>query len=523
MRRRWWVWLIGGIAGLIVVTIGLSFFIDEPLRRYIEQQLNTHLKGYTVRLGKLDLHPLQFSVDLYDVSIVQDANPEPPIVFIPRLRSGVHGRALLSARLVGDVLVEHPKVHINLKQFRDEAADDVPLQERGWQEAVQAVSPLKVNLLRVVDGEITYVDEAPFEPLRLTKLNLHAENIRNIQSQAGEYPSPIQMQANIFDSGKLWLDGHADFLAVPHVALKAQLGLENVDLAYVKPLARRYSVVLSGGTLSGAGDIEYTASLKVAHLQKATVRGLRMNYIYFGPTTEAGPERARQVTQAAQEVSNHPGIILRADEVSIVESEIGFVNKAAKPNYRLFLTDVAIHLTNFSNQLIDGIMVVRVSGKFMGSGQTVIGATFRPETNGPDFALAASIENTDMQTMNPLLRAHGNFDVVRGFFSVYTEMRVKNGAVRGYVKPLFKEMDVYDPHQDQEKNLFQKIYEALVGGVSQLLENTPRHEVATKADISGRLENPQASTWQVLLNLIQNAIFRAILPGFEREVGDSRR
>ena len=159
----------------------------------------------------------------------------------------------------------------------------------------------------------------------------------------------------------------------------------------------------------------------------------------------------------------------------------------------------------------------------MGSGKTVVGATFRPETNGPDFALAASIENTDMQTMNLLLRAHGNFDVVRGFFSVYTEMRVKNGAVQGYVKPLFKEMDVYDPHQDREKNLFQKIYEGLVGGVSQLLENIPRHEVATKADISGRLENPQASTWQVLVNLIQNAIFRAILPGFERESGDSRR
>jgi hypothetical protein len=84
-------------------------------------------------------------------------------------------------------------------------------------------------------------------------------------------------------------------------------------------------------------------------------------------------------------------------------------------------------------------------------------------------------------------------------------------------------MDVYDPRQDQEKSLFQKIYEGLVGGVSQLMENTPRQEVATKADISGRLENPRSSTWQVLINLIQNAFFRAILPGFEREGGGSRR
>jgi hypothetical protein len=47
--------------------------------------------------------------------------------------------------------------------------------------------------------------------------------------------------------------------------------------------------------------------------------------------------------------------------------------------------------------------------------------------------------------------------------------------------------------------------------------------VATKADISGPLENPQASTWQVLLNLIQNAIFRAILPGFEHGRGHIQR
>jgi hypothetical protein len=98
-----------------------------------------------------------------------------------------------------------------------------------------------------------------------------------------------------------------------------------------------------------------------------------------------------------------------------------------------------------------------------------------------------------------------------------------NGVVQGYVKPLFKQLHVYEPRQDQEKNLFQKIYEGLVGGASQLIENVPRREVAMQADSSGRPENPQARTWQVLVNLVQNATFRAILAGFEREVGRRQR
>jgi hypothetical protein len=138
-------------------------------------------------------------------------------------------------------------------------------------------------------------------------------------------------------------------------------------------------------------------------------------------------------------------------------------------------------------------------------------------------AVAASIENTEMTALNPLLRPYGRLDAAGGFFSVYTEMRVKNRAVQGYVKPLIRDLDVYDARQDREKNLFQKLYEAAGGGVSELLKNFPRDEVATKADIAGPLENPQASSWQVVVTLIQNASFKAILPGFERELGRARR
>src|SRR5262249_19813555 len=155
-------------------------------------------------------------------------------------------------------------------------------------------------------------------------------------------------------------------------------------------------------------------------------------------------------------------------------------------------------------------------------GATTAHATFRPEKNGPDMDLAVRIENTDMKTMNDLLRAYGKFDVVRGTFSFYSELTVRNGQVQGYVKPLFQDVQAYDERQDKEKSAFKKLYEKLGGGVSKLLENRQREEVATKAQVTGQLDKPKASTMEVLGNLIQNAFFRAILPGFEEELGRLR-
>lgn len=125
-----------------------------------------------------------------------------------------------------------------------------------------------------------------------------------------------------------------------------------------------------------------------------------------------------------------------------------------------------------------------------------------------------------MKTMNKLFRAYGSFDVTAGLFSLYSELSVKNGRVEGYIKPLFKDMKVYDARQDKEKNLFHQLYEGLVGGVSKLLENTPRDEVATKTDMSGTLEKPHTNTWQTVVNLVKNGFFKAFLPGFEREIRD---
>jgi len=62
-----------------------------------------------------------------------------------------------------------------------------------------------------------------------------------------------------------------------------------------------------------------------------------------------------------------------------------------------------------------------------------------------------------------------------------------------------------------------------VGAMTELLKNRPRQQVATQTDISGPLEDPRTNIGQIIVNLVRNAFFKAILPGFEREVSQGQQ
>jgi hypothetical protein len=261
----------------------------------------------------------------------------------------------------------------------------------------------------------------------------------------------------------------------------------------------------------------------MVHLREVRLDGLHADFVHTPRTATTERIVRDKVGQAAERSANAADLLLRVDRAYASGANVGYVNKAATPSYRVFISDGELALENLSNHFTEGTAVAVLNGKFMGSGATAVRATFRAETSGPDFDLDVRIDDTQMRTMNELLRAYGKFDVTGGWFSFYSQLRIKDRQIVGYVKPLFRDMDVYDERQDRHKSLFRKVYEGVVGGVAKLLENRPREEVATKTTVSGRLDDPRTSTAETIVRLIQNAFFQAILPGFDREVERLRR
>lgn len=244
---RKWRWL--ALFSLLVISgvIALKFILDARLRPYLEERVNSNLQGYAAVLGAAHFKLFGFALELNNLLIRQTANPEPPVLEIPILTASIQWRALLYGRVVANFLLERPAIYLNRKQTQQENTDSVPVQDRGWQEALESLYPLKINEFRIINGDFTYIDEEASSPLQLSQMNFLAVNIRNIQSPDQVYPSDLYLDGVVFGAGRVQLDGQANFLTEPHPGVKAAISLDKINLEHFTQFTRRQRVTITFG------------------------------------------------------------------------------------------------------------------------------------------------------------------------------------------------------------------------------------------------------------------------------------
>jgi hypothetical protein len=493
-----------------------SRFLGPSIGRWVEQEMNERLEGYSVRIGRASFRLLGLSLALRDVVFIQDAYADPPVARVELMKASVYWRKLLFAKVVADLLIERPDVHIHLQQLREEKAEEVRVEERGWLEALEAAYPLRIELLQVRDGSVAYIDKAPGVRVEMVNLQFRAEAIRSRRASEGELPSPFRLEGRFPERGLAVIEGRANFLHQPHPAVRAGFRLADIPLEQFRAILSRANIYVNTGNLSAlTGEVDLQANGRRLHVHDLTIRGLHADYIYV-PSPDEEPEEPPAPRQSIREWMEESGTLLQVDRILLEDGDIGLVNREEDPQYRIFLTDARFAAEDYSVAFLQGEGTVRLEGRFMGSGPTVVTGTFRPEEKaGPDFELAIRIEKTQMTAMNNIFRAYGNFDVVAGYFTFFAEFTIREKHIDGYMRPFFGDVEVYDRRQSEEKGTLRRLYERLVDAVAGLLENIPRDEVATHVEISGPLDDPDLSTWEIIGNLIRNAFFQAILPGFE--------
>jgi hypothetical protein len=509
----------GVIIALILIGLFIgSFFLDGFLRPRLEARMNASLKGYHVTLYHAHLQLLNLRLTLERLIVVQDAHPSPPVAEFPLIRFHIHWAALISGHVLASVGIWNPQVHIDLAQLVTEARSKTPLRKRGWQDALESVYPFRINRLAIHDGDIVYIDTQNSKPLHLAKLNFITDNIRNINEPNNVYPSSFSGSMAIFGSGRLTVNGRANYLMKPYPGFVTNYVITHVPLGAVTPASQHINILITGGILSSNGTIEYSPAVTNVKVRNATIDSVNLSYIHLAQTQGAEKQRVIKAGESIQKQNNRPGVNIDVQELDINHSRLDFRNQDSDPPYALFITDTNMRIENLSNHSEHGLSHLDLDGKFMGSGATRMYGTFVASGGGPGFTTNIEIIDTKLTALNPLLRAYGRIDVAQGYLTVYSQIGVKNSRISGYIKPMFSDIQVYGREKDKNKSVLQQAKTLLVGAMAHILKNRTTQKVASQVNLTGDLKNPQVSSWQAFVEVIRNAFIQAILPGFDRQV-----
>lgn len=104
------------------------------------------------------------------------------------------------------------------------------------------------------------------------------------------------------------------------------------------------------------------------------------------------------------------------------------------------------------------------------------------------------------------------------------EAQAEKGRLHGYIKPLLRDVDVFNWQQDVEdkdKGFFRSIWEALVGASETVLKNQPKNQFATRVELSGSVHQRNISAFEAFLQILRNGFIQAFNARYEQPPPDS--
>lgn len=215
------------------------------------------------------------------------------------------------------------------------------------------------------------------------------------------------------------------------------------------------------------------------------------------------------------------------DELRVINGTVAFHNFNSKPPVNIEANEVNASLYNLTNVANSkGSRVARFEGtaKLLGYAPLETSATFDPFQNFDDFEFRLRTTDIKLKSLNDFASAYGKFDFNAGNADVVIEANVENGQLNGYIKPLLRDVDVFNWQQDvqpEDKGFFRSIWEALIGGGETVLKNQPKDQFATRVELSGSVRQQDVSGFQAFLGILRNAFIKAFSSQFERTPPES--
>ncbi len=219
---------------------------------------------------------------------------------------------------------------------------------------------------------------------------------------------------------------------------------------------------------------------------------------------------------------------VRLNEVNVHDGAVFFRNFSSDPPVNINANDIQLTVRNLTNAPdAQGQRSASMEGtaNFLDHAAVEAAAHFDPLGRVDNLDLQLRMLGLDLTRINDFSSAYGKFDFRAGEGDLTMEIDVEERQLTGYVKPLMRNVDVFDMDQDirnEDKGFFRGLWEAIVHGGQEVLQNQSKDQFATRIELTGSLDNAEMSAFQAFIQILRNAFVEAFSPRFERALEEDQ-
>lgn len=188
--------------------------------------------------------------------------------------------------------------------------------------------------------------------------------------------------------------------------------------------------------------------------------------------------------------------------------KVAFVQLQAEPNIDLTIKNIELYADNLRNVVSENRTLpspFHATGITFGNGKMTLDGNINLIKKIPDMDLEFALEESNATALNDLTRHYAGIDFEKGTFSLYSEVAIADGYLKGYIKPMLTDTKLIG----KDDGFLGVLWEGFVGFFKFILKNQRTDTLATKVPLEGDLNNVETGVWPTVINIFGNAWIKA--------------
>jgi hypothetical protein len=210
---------------------------------------------------------------------------------------------------------------------------------------------------------------------------------------------------------------------------------------------------------------------------------------------------------------------IQINHFRVIDGKIDLTNVVSQPSTDLSMKNFQLEISNIRNVTDNADKLpspVKASGDLPGYGGTLnFDARMQLLKQTPDFDYNLKLSDLQLTKLNTLAKRYGNIDFEKGTLDLVSEMKMEDGQIQGYLKPLTHDMQIFEWNEGDDRPVTQFVRELIAEGGNKILENKVKDQVATRIPLEGSVEEIKTDLWPILIGVLRNAYVSALTDTFD--------